>query len=77
MHGREEWVLVSMVLNINTQKESFGPCFQTIFNFLVTIVISTFSQPYCNSYSQLNIEASIEKRKKIVKSVTQKGKLDK
>ena len=72
MHGREEWVLVSMVLNINTQKESFGPCFQTIFNFLVTIIISTFSQPYCNSYSQLNIEASIEKRKKKKLSYTER-----
>ena len=41
MHGREEWVLVYMVLNISAQNGPFGPRFQTIFPFLVTMIVLT------------------------------------
>ena len=41
MHGREEWILVYMVLNISAQNGPFGPRFQTIFPFLVTMIVLT------------------------------------
>ena len=41
MHGREEWVLVYMVLNISAQNGPFDPRFQTIFPFLVTMIVLT------------------------------------
>ena len=52
----------SLVLNISAQNEQFGPCFQTIFPFLVTVIIPNFEKNQIVIYKMICMKQSYSKK---------------